>query len=102
MIEIDSGATASVISEETYRGTWGDKPPPIEPSTLRLRTYTGQAIPHLGVLHVNISTGDQKAEGRLVIAKGSGPSLLGRDWLCKIKLNWHENKYAHTTEDILQ
>lgn len=54
--EIDSGAMASVISEETYRRTWKDKPPPIKPSTLRLRTYAGQAIPHLGVLCVNIST----------------------------------------------
>lgn len=37
-----------------------------------------------------------------MIAKGNGPSLLGRDWLPKICLNWHEIKYAHTTEDILQ
>lgn len=99
--EVDSGATASVISEETYRRTWGHKPPPIKPSTLRLRTYTGQAIPHVGVIHVNIAAGSQRAEGRLVIAKGSVPSLLGRDWLRKIKLNWHEIKYTHTTEDIL-
>ncbi|KAF4090749.1 hypothetical protein AMELA_G00055870, partial [Ameiurus melas] len=99
--EVDSGATASVISEETYRRTWGHKPPPIKPLNLKLRTYTGQAIPHLGVLHVNISVGSQRAEGRLVIAKGSGPSLSGRDWLRKMKLNWHEIKYAHTTEDIL-
>ena len=102
MFEIDSGATASVISEETYKRTWGNKPPPIKPSTLRLRTYTGQAIPHLGVLDVSISVGGQRAQGRFVIAKGGGPSLLGRDWLRKIKLDWHEIKYAHTTEDILQ
>ena len=43
-----------------------------------------------------------RAYYRFVIAKGGGPSLLGRDWLRKIKLDWHEIKYAHTTEDILQ
>uniref|UniRef100_A0A8C6WZ84 ribonuclease H n=1 Tax=Neogobius melanostomus TaxID=47308 RepID=A0A8C6WZ84_9GOBI len=100
--EIDSGATASVIREETYRRTWGSMPPSLCPSKLKLRTYTGQPIPHLGVLQVNMVVGGQRAEGRLVVAKGSGPSLLGRDWLRKIKLNWHEVKYTHTTEDILQ
>lgn len=100
--EIDSGATASVISEETYRRTWRSNPPSLTPSKLQLRTYTGQPIPHLGVLQVSIAVGDQEAEGRLVVAKGSGPSLLGRDWLRKIKLNWHEVKYTGTTEDVLQ
>ena len=97
--EIDSGATASVISEETYRRT---NLPPLRSSKLRLRTYTGQPIPHLGVLFVDISAKGQKATARLVLAKGRGPSLLGSDWLRKIRLNWHEVKYAHTTEDVLQ
>ncbi|KAL7874784.1 hypothetical protein SRHO_G00057540 [Serrasalmus rhombeus] len=48
--EIDSGATASVISEETYKRTWRSNPPPLTPSKLLLRTYTGQPIPHLRVL----------------------------------------------------
>ena len=82
--EIDSGATASVISEETYRRT---NLPPLRSSKLRLRTYTGQPIPHLGVLFVDISAKGQKATARLVLAKGRGPSLLGSDWLRKIRLN---------------
>lgn len=82
--EIDSGATASIISEETYRSTWEYNRPPLRRSRLRLRTYTGQPIPHLGVIYVDILAEGQKAKARLVIAKGSGPSLLGRDWLCKI------------------
>lgn len=44
----------------------------------------------------------QKATSRLVVAKGRGPSLLGCDWLRKIRLKWHEIKYVHTIEDILQ
>lgn len=44
----------------------------------------------------------QKAKARLVIAKGRGPCLLGRDWLWKIRLNWHDIKYTSTTDDILQ
>ena len=102
--EIDSGATASVISEETYRETWGARLPPIQPSKLKLRTYTGQPIPHLGVIAVDIAAENQRAKARLVIATGGGPSLLGRDWLRKLRLNWHEIKYArtHGLEDLLQ
>lgn len=47
-------------------------------------------------------SGNWRAEDRLVVAKDSGPSLLGRDWLWKIKLNWHEVKYTNITEGILQ
>jgi hypothetical protein len=36
--EIDSCATASVISEETYRRTWGSNLPPLRPSKLKLRS----------------------------------------------------------------
>ncbi|KAM3602656.1 uncharacterized protein V6R79_008254 [Siganus canaliculatus] len=59
--EVDSGATASVISEETYRKTWGSNPPPLRKSGLRLRTYTGQPIPHCGVIYVDIAAEDMKA-----------------------------------------
>lgn len=95
IFETDSGASASVISEETYRRTWGYNLPPIRLLKLQLRTYVEQPIPHLGVLYVYISAEGQKTEASLVIAKGRGPSLLGHNWLCKIWLNWHEIKYAH-------
>lgn len=62
----------------------GDNLPPLRRSRLRLKTYTGQPIPHLGVIFVDISAEGKKAKARLVIAKGSGPSLLGRDCLRKI------------------
>lgn len=53
---------------------------------------------------MDIAPEDQRARARLVIAKGCGHSILGWDWLQKIRLNWHEIKYAHktaTTETIL-
>lgn len=71
--------------------------PPTYPSKLKFKTYTGQPIPHLGVLYVDIAAEGQRARARLVIAKGYGPSILGWDWLCKIRLNWHGIKYAHKT-----
>ncbi len=40
-----------------------------------------------GAENVNIAYGNQMAEACLFVVKGTGPSLLGRDWLSKIKLN---------------
>lgn len=45
---------------------------------------------------------EAKAKARLVLAKGSGPSLLGCDWLHTIPLNRHDIKYVQKTEDNLK
>ena len=42
LMEVDTGATLSVISKATYDRAWREEPPPLAPSTARLRTYTGE------------------------------------------------------------
>lgn len=55
-------------------------------------------------MNVNIAYGSQAAEARLLVVKGTGPSLLGRDWLSKIKLNWGEIRLikGFCTEDVVE
>ncbi|RXN04191.1 putative protein K02A2.6-like protein [Labeo rohita] len=52
--------------------------------------YTGEIIPILGAVTVKVAYGSQRADARLLVVKGTGQSLLGWDWLSKIKLNWGE------------
>ena len=42
----------------------------------------------LGAITVNVQYHEQSATLPLVVVRGSGPTLLGRDWLQKITLDW--------------
>ena len=57
-------------------------------------TYSGEAIPVLGSREVEVKYKDQVARLPLIIVKGVGTSLLGRNWLQTLRLDWHEIKVA--------
>ena len=44
----------------------------------------------LGMCQVHITVGGVTKQLPLVVCKGSGLSLLGRNWLEELKLNWQE------------
>ncbi|XP_058858757.1 uncharacterized protein K02A2.6-like [Acipenser ruthenus] len=90
-MEIDTGASVSIISESTYNRNWPlDNKPELTTSDVVLRTYTGEQVPILGSISVLVKYQGQEIYLRLTVVKGEGPSLLGRDWLKQLKLNWTE------------
>ena len=82
-MKLDTGASFSVISESTYKRICKNEP--LQESTIRLNTYTGEAIQVLGKLAVKVSHGDQEAELWVQVAGGTGPDLVGRDWLSEFR-----------------
>ena len=98
--EVDTGTTRSFISQCTYQRLWsGADAPPLCSTTARLKTYTGEVIRVLGEIQVEVSLNHQKENLSLVIVEGDRPSLLGRDWLQKVKLYWC--KIHHMSESKL-
>ena len=89
-MEVDTGASVSLISEVTLKKTWTDKTPKLGPTNVTLRSYSGEVIKALGELNVAVEYGGQKRRLSLLVVTGNGPSLLGRDWLKQLKLNWGE------------
>ena len=85
-MEIDTGASISLVSWATYRQLFKDKR--MEESCLQLKTYGGQSLKVVGSLMANVCHGNQTAQLPLVVVEGHGPSLLGRDWLAKLRLDW--------------
>ena len=52
-----------------------------------LTTYTGEQLPVVGQLQVEVSYQIQCAKLPFYVVKGHGPNI-GRDWLRQIKLDW--------------
>lgn len=55
-----------------------------------LKAYTGEVLVPEDMLKFWVKLNKQKIRLALYIVKGNSPSLVGREWLRKIKLNWRE------------
>jgi len=101
-MEVDTGASVSVISQATYSRLWcSEKGPALRKTNIRLRQYTGECIPLLGAIEVDVMYEGQSAKVKLLVVDGEGPSLMGRDLLKKICLNWGEIMHMRVVGDIL-
>ena len=90
-MELDTGATLSIVSEKTYQSLFSPQAAPqLKPSTVQLKTYTGEVLTILGEITVTVCYKDQQSDLNLLVVAGNGPSLLGRDWLSQIKLDWKQ------------
>ena len=85
-MKLDTGAGVLVISKETYKkhfiGT------PLMPSNTCLSAYIEHPLKVHGQLIARLRYQDQSADVPLIVVEGSGPSLFGRDWLSRIRLDW--------------
>ena len=44
VMEVDTRASATLMSNDTYHSFWPENKPPLEPSTTRLKTYTRENL----------------------------------------------------------
>ena len=98
-LEVDTGAALTLISEATYRRVWpADAAPRLTPTNIRLRTYTGEGLVIKGSTAVTVQYNGQLVEDlHLLVVEGNGSSLMGRDWLMRIKLDWSQLHAIHGT-----
>ena len=71
---------------------------------MRLHTYTGEDIPALGQELVAVQSGNQTEQLQILGVAGNGPSLLGRNWLTQLRLDWkesHQTSVRITLQDVL-
>ena len=87
-MELDTGASLTVMGKDTLQSLFKDSVPDLSPFDGKLRTYSGQIISPLGLISVLVEYQGQKETLPIVILPGDGPTLLGRNWLSKIRLDW--------------
>ena len=98
-MELDTGATVSLISENTFKQLFpGTK---LQPSNTQLHSYSRESISVLGQIQVEVSYGDQCVKLPLLVVAGGGPNLFGRDWMLQIELNW-KKIYTVTSDTTLE
>ena len=90
-MEVDTGASLSTISEKTFCSLWSTQArPKLQTSSVKLHTYTKEAIKVLGSVTVKVKYKTQVKDLPFLVVAGEGPSLLGRNWLTELQLDWHE------------
>ena len=87
-MEIDTGASLSIMSEQEFLNLWPERS--VVATDVTLHYYSGECIPVVGSVDVCVSYKGQKITLPLVIVTGVGPSLLGRNWLQNMQFNWQE------------
>ena len=77
-MEIDTGASVSIASRETFESIQkGESMLELKETTVKLQTYTGEPIRVCGSTVVQVEHNRQTTSLPLVITEGSGPNLLG-------------------------
>ena len=88
-MEVDTGASVSVLTHSTYQKIREcTHTQPLQPSVVKLKTYTGEVIPILGQVPLKVSCGQKDYQLIAQVVKSSGPDLLGRNWLRDLKVTF--------------
>ena len=96
VMKVDTGASVSPISENTYRNTsTAVKRMPLLPSDAYLYMYSGKLIKVLGTTSVTVCYKNQVKKLSVLVVHTNEPSLLGRDWLHTITLDWKQLNRVH-------
>jgi len=84
--EVDTGAAVSLISLDTKQKFFNTVQ--LEDTSVSLHTYTSESMQVLGTMEVQVKYGQYAGNHKLFVIKGAGSSLMGRDWLQCIHLDW--------------
>ena len=64
-----------------------------------LTTYSNEKISEIGQTMVQVKYDGQEETLPLIVVAGNGPTLLGRNWLEKIQIDWKSLKIQRVAKD---
>ena len=87
-MELDTGAGVSLVSETAWTNDLGK--PQLQQTNIPLEGYPNRPLKVLGKCEGQVKVHGKEAVLPLMVVEGTGVSLLGRNWLERIPLNWME------------
>ncbi len=87
-MELDTSAAIAIMSEAKYHELFSKGQ--LKESSVLLKTYTGERLAVVGDVDVKVQYENQTKDLVLTVVTGNGPSLLRRNWLQHLMLNWQE------------
>ena len=83
-MEIDTGSSLSLICASTFRQLW-----PNRTSLTNLTMYSGAQLQVLRTVNVQVCQANARpVELSLEVLGADGPSLLRRNWIKSLELDW--------------
>ena len=86
VMEIDTGSAVSIISDTVFSSVF--ELANLQETEVKLCTYSGEQLPVKGKITCEVSYNGQSYTLPLIVLAGKGPTLLGRDWMQQIRLDW--------------
>lgn len=92
VLQVDTGASFSLVNENTWKKIrYQNQHITLQPISLTLRTWTDTPVKLLGQAEIKVQYKDAICMLNVIIAKGNGPNLLGRDWLTPLNITLNIN-----------
>lgn len=95
-MQVDTGSSFSLLNEHTWgtlRGRLGRDA--LQPVQLSLRTWNESPVKLIGQATLSVKYKEVIQNLNVIVAKGTGPNLLGRDWLAPLNITMNINFVTH-------
>ena len=96
-MKIDTAADCSVMSRDTYERNFSSVP--LKPNEMELRTYSGERLDTCGEFDCTVTYKGKTLLLPFIVASYlNRPTLMGKDWLIKLKLDWNSVFHVESTK----
>ena len=100
--QLDTGSSLSVINKKDFDKLFNVS---LRKSKKALQTYTGEKVRVYGETDVYVSHHGDTFVLPLLVIEGSGPPLIGRNWLSTLRLDWSKIFFvarARSVNEVLE
>ena len=99
-MELDTGASLSLLNKQTFDIIANKNHTTLKTTDVHLKTYTGETVEILGSAELEVTYGEQTKQLVVHVAAGNGPILMGRDWLCNLKVSIGELHKVQVSNEL--